>query len=495
MLLKKLMLLWWVAAFALSGALPAAAQGQPFDLQAVLAYAETVMKDYRVPGIGIAIVQNGETVYTGGLGVRNTVEKTPVTADSGFQIGSISKSFTALAVMVLVQAGKIDLDAPVITYLPDFRLATEESTKALTVRHLLTHTSGLPRADDRWYASALSTRAEIVADMVNIQPTAKPGEVYQYCNQNYVLAGHLVEVISGQRFEDFVAERILAPLGMKGATFDLATQAAPTAPHSVLVIEGPRPIPPFARMALIAATGGIVASPNDMAAYINYQLGDGSPLLQPALFAETHTPAIGMGQEASFPDQKYAFGWVRYTHNGTDIITHDGSIDGYYANVTLFPEINSGFAILANEQGLAPAAITTLAHYTTEALLGKDHDPAFAERVAKEVNLREYQRAVAKAATYDASKDDFAPLVGRYTTVLGSIAIEMRGSEVWAVFTDLGGVEVQLIPFDKYTFLPNGTSSPTMIVSFALNPPGYVTMTANGYQIGQRQIATPTPSK
>ena len=126
-------------------------------------FVTRMMKDYDVPGVGLAVVENGEVVYTKGYGVRNVATNAPVTPDTAFPIGSVSKSFTALDMMVLVHEGLVDLDAPVTTYIPEFKLSNPESTKTVTVRNLLTHTTGLVRTDASTFDTSVTTEDIIKA--------------------------------------------------------------------------------------------------------------------------------------------------------------------------------------------------------------------------------------------------------------------------------------------------------------------------------------------
>src|SRR5262249_44332417 len=133
----------------------------------------TLIAMYHIPGVALALVQNGQVIYTKGYGYRDYVAKLPVTPKTVFSIGSITKSFTGLDIAQLVDAGKIDLDTPVIKYLPDFKLSDPDATKVLTVREVISHSSGLPRSDISWYTRTPASRAAVIADMAKIPLTAK----------------------------------------------------------------------------------------------------------------------------------------------------------------------------------------------------------------------------------------------------------------------------------------------------------------------------------
>ena len=146
-------------------------------------FVTRMMKDYDVPGVGLAVVENGEIVYTKGYGVRDVATNAPVTPDTAFPIGSVSKSFTALGMMVLVHDGLVDLDAPVTTYIPEFKLSSPESTKTVTVRNLLTHTTGLVRTDASTFDTSVTTE-DIIRAAATTPLVGKPGETFVYSNVN-----------------------------------------------------------------------------------------------------------------------------------------------------------------------------------------------------------------------------------------------------------------------------------------------------------------------
>ena len=179
------------------------------------------MKDYDVPGVGLAIVENGEIVYTKGYGVRDVATRAPVTPDTAFPIGSVTKSFTALGMMVLVHDGLVDLDAPVTTYIPEFKLSNPESTKTVTVRNLLTHTTGLVRTDASTFDLNVTTE-DIIRAAATTPLVGKPGETFVYSNVNAILAGEVVRRVSGESWKTFTRERVLKPLGMDAATLSIA---------------------------------------------------------------------------------------------------------------------------------------------------------------------------------------------------------------------------------------------------------------------------------
>ncbi|MBN2304348.1 MAG: beta-lactamase family protein, partial [Anaerolineae bacterium] len=327
-----------------------------------------LMALYDIPGAGIALVQNGEVLYTQGYGVCSTATAAPVTPDTQFAIGSVTKSFTALEMLRLVDQGRVALDAPVITYWPDFTLSDPTAAQQVTVRHLLAQTSGLSGAGDgAWYSGQITTLRQAVDYAATLPLADAPGRSHIYDNYNYAIAGYLIEQVTGQTWPDVMRDQILAPLGISAATFDIqAVQQTPdyALPHSLDIRAGMQPAP-FVSLAGIASAGAINASARDMAQYVRFQLGNGQPLIASALLDEMHTRQAAYGPmppvgPTGFQTNGYALGWFTAGFNGLTVLWHNGSIDGFYAMVMFIPSENVGVAVLSNA-GLGTGSLFTLA--------------------------------------------------------------------------------------------------------------------------------------
>ena len=186
------------------------------DFSAVDAYVESQMKDLHIPGMALGIVQGDQVAYVHGYGEAGPGKRL-VTPQTPFMIGSVSKSFTALAVMQLVEAGKIDLDAPVQTYLPWFRVADAGASAQITVRHLLNQNSGLSRESglEEETASDLSDEAieSGVRRLADDELSRAPGTTFEYSNVNFNILGLIVQTLSGQSYESYIQEHVFDPLG------------------------------------------------------------------------------------------------------------------------------------------------------------------------------------------------------------------------------------------------------------------------------------------
>ncbi|WP_119072786.1 serine hydrolase domain-containing protein [Aggregatilinea lenta] len=458
------------------------------------AFMRDLMDMYDIPGAGLALVQNGEVVVAHGYGMRSTGTGAPVTPDTLFAIGSVTKSFTALDVMQLVDGGQVALDAPVASYIPAFALSDPDTTQRVTVRDLLAQTSGLPGGDDAaWVSGQVSTLQEAVEYAATLNLAAAPGSAHIYDNFNYAIAGYLVEQVSGQTWEAYTREHVLTPLDV-GAAFDIPAmqQAADHAvPHSLDVLEGMQPAE-FVSLSGIAPAGALNASARGMANYLLLQLGDGTfggaTLLSPALLDEMHA------QQAAYPPQPpigptgfqtngYALGWFTADFNGMQVVWHNGSIDGFYTIVMLVPAQNVGVAVLSNA-GLGTGSLFTLAASLglLEQRLGIDagRDVVAALNVEASFDPADRRARLDAARSYEANSDEWAALVGDY----GGLQVEIREDTVYLMTPQ----SIALTPYEANGFLAANRSRDGLITTYSFVPgdDGSVALYRDGTLIGQK---------
>lgn len=326
------------------------------------------MERWSVPGVGIGIWQDGE-VETRGFGLASIETHQPVTADTLFQIGSISKVYTATLCMMLVDEGKLDLDTPISQYLPSLRLADATAQGAVTLRHLLTHTAGFygDRFDD--YGPGDDALAKAIATFGELRQLTAPGELWTYCNTGFQAAGAIIEQILGMPVEQAIRERIFVPLGLDRCFFfahEVITYAAAIGhnqlPGKELEIARPYQLP-----RCMHAAGAIISTPGDLLRFAAFHLGDGTVdgkvLLSRESLMAMQTPQVEAG---SFADH-YGLGWALRTISGTRVVGHGGSTNGFRAQLTLVPEKRFAIAMLTNGNhgAAANSAIErwALAHY------------------------------------------------------------------------------------------------------------------------------------
>jgi CubicO group peptidase (beta-lactamase class C family) len=367
---------------ALPGA--AAPRASTPDFAAIDRYVEQERQATNMPGLAVGIVQGDQVAHLKGFGVADLSGRL-VTPQTPFIIGSLTKSFTALAIMQLVEAGKVDLDAPVQRYLPWFRVADEQASARIIVRHLLNQTSGLPTMPGNLYlrnrdvsASALENEVRAVR---TISLTYPPGTTYQYCNLNFSTLGLIVQTVTGETYEQYVQEHILAPLDMHNS-FVSPDEAKRNGLTTGYQFWFGRPVPidePYNRAGVPA--GYISASAEDMAHYLIAQLNGGrysdATLLSEAGIAELHRPAAPLG---SLSGGAYAMGWVVSELNGVPTVWHEGSTDAFKANMILVPEGHWGIVVLQNGVNeLQGQRIDAIATGVMSLLVGRQPPPTPSE--------------------------------------------------------------------------------------------------------------------
>ncbi len=318
------------------------------DFAAIDTYIATQLKDLGIPGMALGIVQDGQIVHLQGFGVADSSGRA-VTPQTPFYIGSVTKSFTALAVMQLVEAGKIDLDAPVQKYLPWFELADKSASAKITVRNLLNHTTGISEKDGNRVWTSQQGLEEYVRGLGNLPLSQPVGSTFQYSNVNYSIAGLIVEKVSGQSYADYVTQHIFKPLDMRHSFTARAPALADglAARHyymfgRVFGLQGA--MPPTNLPA-----GLLIASVEDLSHYAIAHLNGGhygdTSILSPQGIAELHAPAIAIG------DRHYAMGWGVYAVEGISVAYHSGDDGHMHSVVMLMPDRDSGFVLLANASG------------------------------------------------------------------------------------------------------------------------------------------------
>jgi CubicO group peptidase (beta-lactamase class C family) len=319
-----------------------------------------LMSTDNVPGIALALIKDGRIVLEKGYGFRDLETHDPVTTASLFNIGSISKSFTALGIAQLVDRHQVDLDVPVAKYLPDLQLSDPQAQQSVTLRQLLSHSSGLP-ADEQWPPQVPPTREEIVAEFATMPVTAAPGARFQYCSRCIVLAAYVLERVTGQSWEAYTRAQIFEPLGMATASFgpqglNKAPDRARPYRHDAASGHVPVPWDRLQYLDPLGPAGGIDANIDEVAQYALLQLGDGTisghRVVSAQMMAELHRPEIAVGtdwpQNARFQNLRYALGWFTGETHGVSLVFHNGANPGYRASIFLVPSSRAGVVILAN---------------------------------------------------------------------------------------------------------------------------------------------------
>lgn len=488
---------WILVLTILLNRLPTSTRAQELDPQQIDAFISNLMSVYDIPGAGLALVQNGQVLYTQGYGVRSTESGEPVTPDTLFALGSVTKSFTALEIARLVDQGFVNLDAPVITYIPDFTLSDPAATQSLTVRELLAQTSGLPGTNDSaWYSGQVSTLQQAVDFVANVTLAAPPGSAHIYDNFNYAIAGYLIEQVTGQSWADYTRQQIFDPLGMTTANLDIQAMQQTSdhaLPHRLDILKGMQPIP-FVNLSGIASAGAINASAREMANYLLLQLGGGTPIISTSRLNEMHTqqaayppmPPIG---PTGFQSKGYALGWFTADFNGYSVLWHNGSIDGFYAMVMFIPSAQAGVVVLSNA-GLGTGSLFTLATCLglLEQMVGMPINRDVVAALNQEAAYDPFDRLVKldAARTYQTDPAEWQPLLGAYNGGFGPMMVEGQGDRLVLTLDQRSSFE--LFPYTANGFLVANIPTEGLISTFIFAPAqnGVMILYQDGIEIGQK---------
>ena len=458
---------------------------------------ENARRAFDVPGIAVAIVQDGRVVVSRGYGVRRIGRPEPVTPNSLFRIASNTKAFTAAALAMLVDEGKISWDDRVIDRLPGFQMYDPYVTRELTIRDLLTHRSGLGlgAGDLMFFPPTDLSREEIVHRLRYIKPAAGFRSRYAYDNLLYLVAGSIIPAVTGESWDDFVRRRIFVPLGMTltGNTTRFLESATDVAiPHSR---NGGKLQPlPHENVDNNAPAGSIVSCVDDMAKWVMLQLNrgelNGTRLFSEAQSREMWTPQTILPIEppplpALAPVQPnfrtYGLGWHLDDYRGRKLVWHSGELAGYYSRVTMLPDLRLGVIVFTNQEeegAYHSLTYTVLDHYLNAA--STDWIDVFHRLAQKQA--ADAEAAVAKSgARRNADSHPALPLsayAGRYRDPwYGDVLITETGGKLAIRFTHTPSLSGDLEHWQYDTFIArwhNRSLGADAYVTFSLKPDGSI---------------------
>lgn len=323
---------------------------------------EAEMERLGVPGLGLAVVVDGEVLITNGYGVRRLDSREPVDAHTLFAGGSTAKGFTSLLTMMAVEEADLDVHGSPRACLPYFHLGDAQADEDVTVFHLLTHTAGVPRTEKGWYTGELSRR-EAIEMLGEASSFAQPGKRYSYQNVGYAAVGECAAKRLGGVYEDLVRDRVFRPLGMEESTmrWSVAGASENVATGHVAREDGtlePATMHPYEA---VAPAGGLWSSASDMGAWLRFHL-DPEHRKQIGIVGEEAYAQL-LGRHAERPKWgHYGFGWFVAELRGEFYVAHSGKINRSTAMVAMWPELGFGVAVLTNapEHGVAAFAVNEL---------------------------------------------------------------------------------------------------------------------------------------
>jgi CubicO group peptidase (beta-lactamase class C family) len=460
----------FILALGLALTAPALA-APPADLDATV---DAAMKRFGVPGMSVTIVEGDKVVHAKGYGVRELGKPGRADEHTVFPIGSETKAFTAAALAILVDQGKLKWSDPVVKHMPDFRMYDPYVTENMTVRDLLTHRSGLGlgQGDLLIIPSTDRSRTDIVHALRHLKPKTGFREVYAYDNILYIVAGQLVQAVSGRTWEDVVRNDIFKKAGMKDASASDDVEKHPN--HVALHARTDGPIRGMGNLRVLekglelrtsAPAGAINASAVDMGQWMRVLLGGGQAPGGQRVFSkealdEMWTPVVVSGGSHPIPELRpiidtYALGWFVRDYRGKKIITHSGGVLGAVAVMAIIPEKNVGISVAINSEDVARWAVfyRLLDHY-----LGLEPLDWAGKFEATRNNMTAKALEGLKNQPQQLKPNsNFALPIERYAGVYrdawyGTMTIKPKDKALWITFDRTPGMEGALEPVGDDTF-------------------------------------------
>jgi len=456
-------------------------------------YYTKALTDWQVPGMSIAIVRNDSILLSKGYGVLEVNKSEKVNDKTLFAIASNTKAFTAAALAILVDEGKIKWDDQVIKYIPWFQLYDPFVTQNMKIRDLLSHRSGLETfsGDLLWFGSTYS-REEVIRRARFLKPKYGFREHFGYSNIMFLTAGEIVHAVSGISWDQFLSDRIFKPLGMVRTNTSVKALKGMTNVAACHTDSSGKVISiPYLDWDNIGPAGSINSCVNDLSKWLKLQLNNGTfdnkVIFSKATNREMWSPqtiqTISAGSARMFPSthfKAYAFGWGVNDYLGYQIVSHSGGYDGMTSYTCLVPEKKIGFIIVTNKNS---SLFMPLAYRTLDVLLGgkeKDWSTFFLENNKKQAEYSKTQAIEEEKARAKNTKPtlDLAEYTGTYSGELyGNSVVELKNGELTFSFIPAPKFNATLkhwhydtfsFRFEAFPSLPQGK------VNFVLNQDGKV---------------------
>jgi CubicO group peptidase (beta-lactamase class C family) len=466
----------------------------PADLDS---YVARSMKTFDVPGLAVAVVKDGKIVVAKGYGVRKLGDAAIVDEHTMFGIGSNTKAFTTAALATLVDAGKLSWDDPVYQRLPGFAMYDPYVSHEMTIRDLLTHRSGmgLGEGDLLFWPPSTYTRDEIIYKLRFMKPASSFRSHYAYDNLLYMTAGQIIPAVSGVSWDDYIRQRIFAPLGMSHSNLSSAAFKAGddyAFPHSR--VDGKLQVIHFEALDNAGPAGSINSCASDMAKWVQLQLNRGKfvdrdsrlfseerskEMWSPQTILPTRNPPPPLaGLKSNFAD--YALGWGLRDYHGRKLVGHTGGVAGFVSRVMLVPDENLGVVVLTNaEEGGAFDSI--LYHLLDHYLNLPPTDWITAYKAVDDMEAKDAAETMKKAESTRAADSRPSLPLGKYAGVYndawyGPITLRMENGGLVITFdhtpTMIG--DLQHWQYDTFKAHWRDRTIEDAFVTFSLNPDGTI---------------------
>ncbi len=406
--------------------------GQNISNQVIDQVSENAMKVFDVPGMSVAVIKDGTIIHSKGYGVKSIKTGEKVQASTNFGIASNSKAFTAAALAILVDEGKIKWDDKVITHIPEFKMYNEYVTKEFTVRDLLTHRSGLGLgAGDLmvWPDGHNFTPTDIINNIQYLKPVSDFRVKYDYDNLLYIIAGVVVERVSKQPWTDFVTKRLIEPIGMSNTAANwslVKDKKNAIEPH--VPIDGKLQVIDRYTNTVLDAAGGLYSNVEDVAKWLQFNLNkgkvNGQQIISEKQMKEMITPQTIQPNRTVPPYNSlfkaYGLGWQLQDYNGKLEVSHTGGLEGIVTQTIFYPQLNLGIVVLTNQQ--AGVAFNSVSNTIKDFYLGnpekdwvKFYDDLLKSRVAEADEITtEVWKTVETNQKNKTIKSDVKNVVGTY---------------------------------------------------------------------------------
>lgn len=324
-------------------------------------FINRILKEWHAAGVTIAVVEKNKVLLAKGYGYKDYENKTPVTENTLFAIGSCTKAFTSSLLAFPMKDGKLDLDKPVNHYLPELRFIKDELTNSITARDMMCHRTGMPRHDLAWYSS--KTRRDSLLYIIRyFEPSAPLRQRWQYNNFMFLAQGSLAEKLSGQSWEALIKEKIFTPLGMNASNTSMNDhQKAPDFSLGYREEDGKVIKMKFMNIDAIGPAGSINSNAKDMAnwvmMWINGGKFNGKEILPAAYCNEAISSQMVINGRLPSKEQpdvylnNYGFAWFLSSYRGHYRVEHGGNIDGFSSNTSFFPSDSIGVFVSVNQNG------------------------------------------------------------------------------------------------------------------------------------------------
>ncbi|MEO6489534.1 MAG: serine hydrolase [Ferruginibacter sp.] len=436
---------------------------------------ELTLKTFDVPGMAVAVVKDGKVIHAKGYGVRSLINKLPVDENTLFGIASNTKAFTAAALGILVDEGKIKWDDKVIEYIPEFRMYSPYVTDAFTIRDLLTHRSGLGlgAGDLMFFPDGNNfTKKELITNIRYLKQVSDFRTQYDYDNNMYIVAGEVLARVSGITWEDFIEKRIMQPIG-----FTTSKASWARVKNNTNIIDAHVPVNGKAVAVQhdwsenANAAGGILSNLTDLGKWLILQMNNGKygdslskTLFSEAVHDEMWTPQtlIKVGGPGSYNTHfaSYGLGWFLSDVGGYKQCTHTGGLLGTVTQITIIPEIKLGIIVLTNQQ--SGASFTTITNSIKDGYLGikgKNRVKQYHDNVVQaETEAANITSAIWKAIDSTQKANKIKPNIslfsGKYAdNWFGKVELTERNGSLWFSSQKSPRLTGEMFPYKGSTWI------------------------------------------